>query len=168
MDLRSFIQAIPKTETHLHIEGALPYDLLTGLDASRFPARPAFREPDYRYPSFPDFERTLLDNAAQWYTSPARYHEAARLLFARMASQNVRYIETSFHLPMTRFLGVPGPVIIDAILSAAPAGVTVRVFAGMLRSSYADGLRPVIDSLHTWDRLAGIDLHGFEQMPTES
>jgi len=168
MDLRSFIQAIPKTETHLHIEGALPYELLLEMDASRFPARPSFREPDYRYPSFPDFEKTLLDNAAQWYTSADRYHTAAKRLFARMAALNVRYIETSFHLPMTGFIGVSGPEIIDAILSAAPNGVTVRVFAGMLRNSYADDLRPVIDSLHTWENLAGIDLHGFEQMPTES
>jgi len=168
MDLRSFIQAIPKTETHLHIEGALPYELLLEMDASRFPARPAFREPDYRYPSFPDFEKTLLDNAAQWFSSAERYHVAAKRLFARMAALNVRYIETSFHLPMTGFIGVSGPDIIEAILSAAPTGVTVRVFAGMPRNSYTDGLRPVIDSLHTWNNLAGIDLHGFEQMPTES
>jgi adenosine deaminase len=168
MDLNSFIQAIPKTETHLHIEGALPYELLVEMDASRFPARPSFREPGYRYPSFPDFEKTLLDNAAQWYTSAERYHVAAKRLFSRMAALNVRYIETSFHLPMVGFIGVPGPEIIDAILSAAPAGVIVRVFAGMLRNSYADGLRPVIDELHAWKQLAGIDLHGFEQMPTES
>jgi adenosine deaminase len=37
----------------------------------------------------------------------------------------------------------------------------------MLRSDIAGDLRPVIDQLHTWEGLAGVDLHGFEQMPTE-
>jgi adenosine deaminase len=36
----------------------------------------------------------------------------------------------------------------------------------MLRSDLGGDLRPTIDELHTWDGLAGADLHGFEQMPT--
>jgi adenosine deaminase len=36
----------------------------------------------------------------------------------------------------------------------------------MLRSDFGGELRPTIDQLHTWDGLAGVDLHGFEQMPT--
>jgi len=42
-----------------------------------------------------------------------------------------------------------------------PAGLEVRIFAGMLRSDIAGDLRPTIDALHTWDGLAGVDLHGF-------
>ncbi|MBL9198944.1 MAG: adenosine deaminase, partial [Opitutaceae bacterium] len=76
------------------------------------------------------------------------------------------YVETSFHLPVTGFINVPGPEIIAAIRSAAPAGLEVRVFAGMLRSDIVGALRPVIDHVHTWADLAGIDLHGHETMPT--
>ena len=36
--MRDFIQALPKTETHLHIEGALPYELLTAWQPERWPA----------------------------------------------------------------------------------------------------------------------------------
>jgi adenosine deaminase len=61
---------------------------------------------------------------------------------------------------------VPGPEIVAAIHSAAPAGLEVRIFAGMLRSDLGGDLRPTIDRLHTWDGLAGADLHGYEQMPT--
>jgi adenosine deaminase len=79
----------------------------------------------------------------------------------------VRYVETSFHLHVTEFIHVPGPVIVDAILSAAPPGLEVRVFAGMLRTAYDGPLRAAIDGMEGWDGLSGVDLHGFEQMPTE-
>ena len=164
--MRDFIQALPKTETHLHVEGALPYELLVALDPGRWAPDPPFRDRGYRYASFPDFERILLDHALPWFTSAERYHEAARLMFAKHAAQNVRYVETSFHLPVTRHIGVPGPEIIAAIRGAAPPGLEVRVFAGMLRSDFAGELRPVIDTLHTWEHLAGVDLHGQEVMPT--
>jgi adenosine deaminase len=165
--LAAFIQALPKTETHLHIEGALPYELLRGTDPAAYPPDPEFRRKSYRYPSFPDFERTLLSHALPWYTSAERYHEAARVIFAGHVRQNVRYVETSFHLHVTEFIRVPGPEIIEAILSAAPAGLEVRVFAGMLRDAYGGPLRATIDDLENWDNLAGVDLHGLETMPTE-
>lgn len=165
--LRAFITALPKTETHLHVEGALPYELLTALDPVRWPEAPAFRQRSYRYATFPDFERILLDNALPWFTSAERYHEAARVMFAKHVAQNVRYVETSFHLPVTQFIGVPGREIVTAIRAAAPAGLEVRVFTGMPRDAYQGPLRAVIDELENWEELAGVDLHGFEAMPTE-
>lgn len=166
--LAAFVQALPKTETHLHIEGALPYDeLLRTLDPESFGPDPEFRRPGYRYPTFPEFEQTLLSHALPWYTSAERYHEAARVIFAGHVRENVRYVETSFHLHVTEFIKVPGPVIVEAIRSAAPPGLEVRVFAGMLRNAYDGPLRSTIDSLPDWDSLAGVDLHGFETMPTE-
>jgi adenosine deaminase len=168
VSLDTFIQALPKTETHLHIEGALPYDeLLRTLDPVAYGPDPEFRRRSYRYPNFPEFEQTLLRHALPWYTSAERYHEAARVIFAAHVRQNVRYVETSFHLHVTEFIDVPGTEIIDAILSAAPPGLEVRVFAGMLRSAYDGPLRSTIDSLEDWDSLAGVDLHGLEQVPTE-
>lgn len=165
--MRAFIQALPKTETHLHVEGALPYELLTAWQPARYPANPPFRRADYRYATFPDFERILLENALPWFTTAQQYYEATKVMFAKHVAQNVRYVETSFHLPVTKFINVPGPEIIAAIRAAVPAGLEVRIFAGMLRSDIAGDLRPTIDQLHTWAGLAGVDLHGFELMPTE-
>jgi adenosine deaminase len=166
--VEAFIQALPKTETHLHVEGALPYDeLLRPLDPEKYPADPPFRRRSHRYPSFPDFERTLLDHALGWFTSPERYHEAARVIFAGHVRENVRYVETSFHLPAVQLLGAPGPEIIAAIRAAVPPGLEVRIFAGMKRDDYGGPLRPVIDDLANWDGLAGVDLHGLETVPTE-
>ena len=164
--MQAFIQALPKTETHLHVEGALPYELLTAWQPASYPANPPFRRADYRYATFPDVERILLENALPWFTTPQRYYEATKVMFAKHVAQNVRYVETSFHLPVTKFIHTPGPEIIAAIRAAVPAGLEVRIFTGMLRSDLTGDLRPVIDQLHTWDGLAGVDLHGYEQMPT--
>lgn len=165
--LSDFIQALPKTETHLHVEGALPYELLTAWQPDKYPANPRFRRADYRYETFPAFEHILLEHALPWFTTPQRYYEATKVMFGKHVAQNVRYVETSFHLPVTKFINVPGPEIIAAIRSAVPVGFEVRIFTGMLRSDIAGDLRPTIDQLHTWDGLAGVDLHGFEEMPTE-
>ena len=166
--LAPFIQALPKTETHLHIEGALPYDeLLRPLDPARFPADPEFRRRSYRYPSFAAFETMLLERVLHWFTSAERYYEAARTIFAGHVRENVRYVETSFHLGVTEMIGVPGPEIVAAIRAAVPPGLEVRIFTGMLRDAYRGSHAAVIDSLPDWEGLAGVDLHGPESMPTE-
>jgi adenosine deaminase len=109
----------------------------------------------------------LLDHALPWFNSAERYHIAAREIFATHVAQNVRYVETSFHLPVTGFIGVPGPEIIAAVRAAVPPGLEVRVFAGMLRSDLAGPLRATIDQLASWEDLAGVDLHGIETLRTE-
>jgi adenosine deaminase len=164
--LSAFIHSLPKTETHLHIEGALPYELLHAMDAQRWPANPAFRERGYRYSSFPDFEKQLLDNAVPWFTTAERYYEAAKVIFCHLAAQNVHYVETSFHLPMVEFVKIPGPEIIAAIRSAAPKHFHVRVFTGMPRDVFGGPMRHLLDQLLTWEGLAGVDLHGDEALPT--
>jgi adenosine deaminase len=165
--LRAFVQALPKTETHLHLEGALPYELLVAWKPAVYPQNPEFRQPEFRFPTFPKFDEILLGHALPWFVSADRYHEAAKVIFAKHVAQNVKYVETSFHLPVTGFIGVPGGEIIAAIKSAAPTGLTVKVFAGMLRTDYAASMQPVIEELERWDELDGVDLHGFERVPTE-
>jgi adenosine deaminase len=44
----------------------------------------------------------------------------------------------------------------------------VQVFAAMRRIDYTPALAPMIDSLHAWDHLAGVDLHGVESWPLEA
>jgi adenosine deaminase len=165
--LAGFIRALPKTETHLHLEGALPYELLQGWQPEKYPPAPFFHALDYRHPSFQKFDEVLLGHALPWFTSAERYFESARLTFAKHVVDNVRYVETSFHLPVCGFIGVPGKEIIAAIQAAVPPGLEVRIFAGMLRTDYAGPMQAVIDDLVNWDELAGVDLHGFERVPTE-
>ncbi|MCC6414872.1 MAG: adenosine deaminase, partial [Opitutaceae bacterium] len=148
--------------------GAIPDALLREWRPDRYPPNPPFHAADYRYPDFPTFEQVLLDHALPWFISADRYHEAMKAIFATHVAQNVLYVETSFHLPVTQFINVPGPEIIAAIRSAAPPNLEVRVFAGMPRDVYRGAMQAVIDDLENWDELAGVDLHGLETMPTEA
>ncbi len=163
-----FIHRLPKTETHLHIEGALPCELLQKLDPEAFTEPQPCWASDFKWKCFEDFEAHLIDHAVQWFTTPERYHEAAQVIFAKHLEQNVRYVETSFHAGMIEFLGLPGPEIVNAIRSAAPEGLEVRVFMGMARNCYNDILAPVLEECVNWEGLAGIDLHGVEYLPLES
>ena len=166
-DLRDFIQRLPKTETHLHLEGALPFELLQRLDPVKFAQPPASWAPEFRFGSFGEFDQLILGLLGPWFTSASRYHEAAKIVFRRLAEQNVRYVETSFHLPVVQFIPARGDEILQAILEAAPAGMTVRVFAGLVRDCHTGPMPAVIADALRWKWLAGFDLHGHETLPLE-
>ena len=165
---REFIKSLPKTETHLHVEGALPWELLERKNPSKYSRQPDFRGESFRYESFEQFESTLIDHALDWFDSPDSYHEAAGLIFKKQVEQNVRYVETSFHAGMMEFLKIPGEEILQAILSAVPPELEVRVFLGISRNAYTPYLAPMLEeAIEKWDSLAGIDLHGLETLPME-
>ncbi|MBT3636336.1 MAG: adenosine deaminase [Opitutae bacterium] len=166
---REFIQSLPKTETHLHVEGALPWELLEKKDPAKYSDQPAFRGEGFRYDSFEQFESILIDHALDWFDSPDSYHEAAKLIFSKQVEQNVKYVETSFHAGMMEFLKIPGEEILKAILSAVPSQLEARVFLGISRNAYTPYLGPLLEeAIEKWDSLAGIDLHGLESLPMEA
>ena len=78
-----FIQSLPNTETHLHIEGALPYALLHAWQPETYPAQPDFHAADFRFDSFSAFGRILLGLALPWFVSAQRYFEAAQAIFSQ-------------------------------------------------------------------------------------
>ena len=168
MDLSQFIRKIPKTETHLHIEGALPWSFLQEIDPVKYGEVPFFRESSFRYNNFTQFESILIDHALKVFKSAEDYFNVASSIFRKAKEQNVRYLETSFHAGMIEFLQLPGKEILNAILSAIPEGLEVRVFLGMSRNAYTEFLGPRLEeAIESWDGLTGIDLHGPEDLPIE-
>jgi len=164
--LQAFIHALPKTETHLHIEGALPLELLQRV-RPEFTQPPASWAKDFKFRDFAHFEQELLDMVFSWYTSPERYHEAAQLIFARHVAQNVKYVETSFASGVIEFLGLDGREVLAAIRAAVPAGLEVRIFLGIHHNGAGERMMPVLEDALGWADLAGIDLHGTESFPIE-
>lgn len=164
--LADFIQALPKTETHLHFEGALPLELLQRV-------RPEFAEPpaswakDFKFRDFAQFDRELIDRAFSWFTSPERYHEAGRLIFGRHLAQNVKYVETSFASGVIEFGGLDGREVLAAIRAAVPPGLEVRIFLGIHHNGAGPAMKPHLENALGWPDLAGIDLHGPEDHPLE-
>ncbi len=165
-DLRSFIQSLPKTETHLHFEGALPLELLQRV-RPEFSRPPASWASEFKFRDFAHFETELLDMAFSWFTSPERYHEAAKMIFAKHVAQNVKYVETSFASGVIEFLGLDGREVLAAIRAAVPAGLEVRVFLGIHHNGAGPKMKPVLEDALAWAGLAGIDLHGTESFPIE-
>ena len=162
-----YIRELPKTETHLHIEGALPWELLERLDPQRFGTPPASWAADFRFDSFAHFEEELLDYAFAWFTTPERYHEAAEAVFRGHLEQNVRYVECSFASGIMEFGGVDGKTVSEAIRSAVPTGLTVRIFLGIHRTGYNDRTREFLDAAIEWEHVDGFDLHGPETLALE-
>jgi adenosine deaminase len=157
---------LPKTETHLHLEGALPFELLQRV-RPEFSQPPASWDWDFKFRDFAQFEQELLDMVFSWFTSPERYHEAARLVFARHLAQNVRYVETSFASGVIEFGGLNGREVLAAIRAAVPPGLEVRVFLGIHHNGAGEEMMPVLEDALGWPDLAGIDLHGTESFPLE-
>jgi len=165
-DLRAFARTLPKTETHLHFEGALPFELLQQV-------RPELTEPpaswarDFKYRDFAQFDRELIDWAFSWFTSPERYHQAGKVIFERHLEHNVRYVETSFASGVIEFGGLDGAEVLAAIRAAVPAGLEVRVFLGIHHNGAGPAMRPHLEKALGWRDLAGIDLHGPEYLELE-
>lgn len=166
--LAEFVQHLPKTETHLHIEGACPFELLQKLDPVKYAAPPPFWADDYRFSSFNQFMELYVEYCAAFFSSADRYHEAAKIVLGRCAAQGCRYVETSFHLPALLFMKDSGPDVIRAIRAAVPRGMELRIFAGMCHNDYRDAGRDLIEECLRWPELDGIDLHGWEDLPLES
>ena len=165
MTLPAFIHALPKTETHLHIEGALPWDLLQAANPEKYESSPASWAPDFRFRNFAHFESELLGYVGDFFHSAQRYHECARAVFADRLSNNVRYMEVSFASGCIDFMNLDGREVVDAIRSAVPAGLEVRIFLGIHHDGYTGKMGPVLEEALRWGNLDGIDLHGAEDIP---
>jgi len=168
-EFEEFIRQIPKTETHLHLEGAVPLSVyhkrlpaLVSMDTS-------FLNPGFRYSSFNEFNGNLLSCALPYFVSLERYAEASRAVFAEVQAQGVHYLEVSFHLGLVLALpGVHPREVIDTILGQAPEGLEVRVYAGLLHNDFNGQLGEWIEEASSWENLTGLDLHGPEELPFES
>ena len=167
-DLAAFIQSLPKTETHLHLEGSCPIELLDRYAPELFGKPPYMWDDAFRYDSFTHFTQLFAQIAQAVFTTPEAFHECAKVVFKTCAEQNCHYIECSFHIGVLTQPGMHGPEVIDAILAAAPPGLEVRVFVGMRHNSYDALTAPIIDDCIHWPQLTGIDLHGPEDLPLEA
>ena len=167
-ELAEFVQSIPKTETHLHLEGACPFEMIQRAEPGRFKADPPMWDDGFRYDSFDQFMEMYDQFCGSVFNSAEAYHECAMKMLAKCAEQNVKYVETSFHIGALAGGSMTGPELIEAVKSAAPKGMTVHVFMGMCHNDYQGVTKEIIEDSLTWDALYGIDLHGPEYLPLES
>ena len=163
-DLAAFVQRLPKTETHLHLEGSLPLELARRMDPEYFATPPVYWRPDFRFTDFAQFQEQFDRYFFRWFVSPENYYESCRRVMSDVVAQHGVYLEASFHLGTAERIGdVPFREIARAIHAAKPPGLELRLFLGMFRDHYAGKLAGIVDEAITWDEIAGVDLHGFER-----
>jgi len=163
-DLAAFVQRLPKTETHLHLEGSLPLELARRMDPEYFATPPVYWRPDFRFTDFAQFQEQFDRYFFKWFVSPENYFESCKRVMEDVVAQNGKYLEASFHLGTAERIGdVPFREIARAIHAAKPPGLELRLFLGMFRDHYAGPLAKVVDEAIAWDEIAGVDLHGFER-----
>ncbi|MEY4546547.1 MAG: hypothetical protein RL685_2742 [Pseudomonadota bacterium] len=159
-----FAKLLPKTETHLHFEGALPIELLrqvqSEIDLSSW-------DDDFKFDGFDHFLGDLLEKQSAWFTSVDRYHVAARSLFKRHLAENVRYVEVSVASGALEAANLDGRDVFAAIRAAIPPGLEVGVFLGIHRDGNTPKVAKLLAECMGWQELAGIDLHGDECLPIE-
>lgn len=164
LPLAEFVRVLPKTETHLHLEGALAIELLQtvqpGVDLSCW-------ESEFKFEGFEHFLRELLEKQAAWFTSVERYRTAASYLFKRYLAENVRYAEVSVASGALEAARLSGREVVTAIAAAAPPGLDVRVFLGIHHDGNTPMMAPTLAECVSWPELSGIDLHGAEDVPLE-
>lgn len=149
------------------MEGACPYELLKQMDPVKHANPPAFWDDDFRYESFDQFMEWYVDYCLEFFNSAKRYHDAMKIVLGNCVAQGCRYVETSFHLPVLLGMEDSGPTLLDAVRSAAPEGLELRIFAGMCHDDYKEDAAELIEESLTWEGLDGIDLHGPEYPPLE-
>ena len=165
--LKEFVQSLAKTETHLHLEGSCPIELIREASPGQFDDDPLMWSDDFRYESFDQFKEMYDQFCASVFVSAEAYHKCAKIILQNCADQNVRYVETSFHVGAVIGGNISGEEIVDAVLSASPEGMEVRVFMGMCHNDYNGPGKRIIDDCISWEKLSGIDLHGPEYWPLE-
>lgn len=162
MDTETFIQLLPKAETHLHLEGAAAWDMVRRYASEDLPETPEWWEAGYRFQDFSEFE-SAMHSVIVVLKSPERYREAAAGLFDLLIQQNVRYVEVSFAADLVNRWGSIGEVT-AAIHEAARPELIVRVIGGINRyQPVTPGVGALAAALLSTPGLDGIDLHGDER-----
>ncbi|MDP6039670.1 MAG: adenosine deaminase family protein [Candidatus Latescibacteria bacterium] len=160
-DLGAFVQKLPKAELHLHLEGAVPWGMVRAHSEDGLSGVPSWWDRDYRFPDFDDFRNAMGVIWHPFINTLRDIADAAQGVFCVLVAQNVRYVEISFGAGAYAF---PPNQVAEAIVDVVPAGLTVKVFAGISRHRDLDNAlwagREAVGS----NAIDGIDLHGDERV----
>lgn len=162
---RAFVEALPKAEVHLHLEGAVPWTMVRGRAAEPLPERPAWWADDFRFDDFTQFRRIAQRCLAALSDLPT-YRAVAAAVFADLRAQNVRYVEVSFDAVRVLEQALAFADVVAAIKSATPPGLIVRVFGAFSYHKPERTPPGVVEAVLATPGLDGIDLHGDEARGT--
>jgi adenosine deaminase len=162
MDRKEWIHALPKAEYHLHLEGAVPWQMVQQAEGELLGLEPLWFDSNYRYSDFTVFQDALSSSIRHVLKGVDDFRKVAAYNFQKLQEQNVYYVEISVSLGGLIRRGIVCEDVLEAIRSAAPVGMTVAVFIGFGRKdSFSE--ETLADVLRT-PHLAGIDIYGDERI----
>ncbi|MCH2456835.1 MAG: adenosine deaminase [Henriciella sp.] len=153
-DLDALIDALPKAELHLHLEGSLePEQLLEFADRNKvdlpFKTLEEVRAA-YKFSNLQDFLDIYYQGMSVLQTE-VDFHDLTDAYLQRVAADNVRHVEVFFDPQGHTERGIPFDVPISGILKALDAakakyGITYRLIMCFLRHLSEE------DAFKTWDQ----------------
>ncbi|MCB1120404.1 MAG: adenosine deaminase [Verrucomicrobiae bacterium] len=167
LKLIQFIDALPKAEHHLHLEGSTPWHIMQQDDPDEFQTPPDSWVDDFRFKDFAEFESYIINYVVPWLQSPERYAITAREILLKRMQENVRYAEISYAALAIERSGVDITEVAVAVKSAIPAGIDVKLFIGLHHRGFTQDQDKYLSEILDCPHIDGIDLHGPEQFPLQ-
>lgn len=165
--LIEFIDALPKAEHHLHIEGSAPWAIMQADEPNRYKEPPPSWKDDFRFVDFSEFENYIINYVVPWMNGPERYATAAIEILKERKKENVRYAEISFAALAVERSGVNISEVAIAVKSALPVDMEVKLFVGLHHRPFDSGHESYLEEIMDSPYIDGIDLHGPEQFPLQ-
>jgi len=167
----AFVDRLPKSELHIHIEGSLEPELMFAL-AQRNKVRLPYESVEalrraYDFSNLQDFLDLYYQGMSVLRTEQD-FHDLAWAYFARVAAQKVGYVELFFDPQGHTSRGVAFETVLDGIDraradAAAKLGLRSRVIMCFLRHlDEADAERALDSALAHKGRIAGVGLDSSE------
>lgn len=170
--IAALVQALPKAELHLHIEGTLEPELAFALAKRngvtlRFESVEALRAA-YDFEDLQSFLDLYYETASVLRTE-RDFHDLARAYLDRMAGENVRHVEIFFDPQTHTDRGIAFETVLDGLHAAlaeaeADHGITSRLILCFLRDRSAAAAMATLESaLPHLGRIAGVGLDSAER-----
>lgn len=170
-DLNALIDALPKAELHLHLEGSLEPEQLMEF-AARNKVDIPFKTLDevraaYEFSNLQDFLDIYYQGMSVLQTE-ADFHDLTDAYLKRVAADNVRHVEVFFDPQGHTERGIPFAVPIKGILQALDAaeekyGITYRLIMCFLRHLSEEEAFETLAQAEPWlDRIHGVGLDSSE------
>ena len=157
---REFVQALPKAELHLHLEGAVPWEMVRAHTLD-LPARPQWSADGFRFDDFTQF-RGAVQTCMGCLADAHAYGAVARAVVLDLRAQNVRYVEIAFDIVRVLDKRLEIADVVGAMKASVPPGVVVRVFAAFSQHKSDRTPPDVIETVLSAPGLDGVSLHGDE------
>lgn len=170
-DLAAFIQALPKAELHLHIEGTLEPELMFALAERNGVRLPYASVEDVRRAyEFTDLQ-SFLDiyyAGADVLRTEQDFYDLTMAYLKKAAADNVRHAEIFFDPQTHTVRNIPMEVVVSGITAALKDGRTLGVQSSLIlcflrHLSEADAHQTLDAALPFLDQIIGVGLDSGER-----